>query len=92
MASLAVFAVLSVRTKRVMTRPARWLVVMVPKRFACLFKDTVCSWRLLIGACFILLSFLLWAVACLIAFLGVRLTMLDVPSLRRYLSRCLALA
>ena len=43
MASLAVFAVLSVRTKRVMTRPARWLVVMVPKRFACLVKGTVCS-------------------------------------------------
>ena len=42
-ASLAVFAVLSVRTKRVMARPARWLVVMVPKRFACLVKGTVCS-------------------------------------------------
>ena len=37
MASFAVFA------ERVMTRPAHWLVVMVPKRFACPVMGTICS-------------------------------------------------
>ena len=43
MASCAVFAVSSVDTTAVMTRPARWLVVMVPKRFAWPVTGTICS-------------------------------------------------